>query len=190
MVMALCNPVSCFAYSEQQIIAMFEKTCAEMNVPLELAIAIAYTESRLNPYALNVAGASYYLSKEKAIQAAKQAQAAGKSFDVGLMQVNSQWLTKFKINIETAFNPAANIKLGVWILSQEIASHGLTWKAIARYHSPANERGLRYANLILKQLTQNDISQQFAIEHSGSPLKAFPNNSMTIHSQENYQEKQ
>ena len=35
--------------------------------------------------------------------------------------------------------------MGCWILKQEINRHGLTWKAVGRYHSPTDWRAAHYA---------------------------------------------
>jgi hypothetical protein len=38
--------------------------------------------------------------------------------------------------------------LGAWILKQEIARYGETWKAIGAYHSPNETKGRRYAEMV------------------------------------------
>lgn len=173
---------NCFADDRKVIRAVFARACAEMNMSLDLALAIAYTESGLNPNALNIAGRSFNLSREKAIQAAKEAQASGKSFDIGIMQINCQWLAKFNTDIETAFDILINIKLGLWILKQEIAVHGLTWQAVARYHSPNQARGLAYARAVIERLQSQSSIQLTAAQsnparpvsgrYAAAPLKA------------------
>ncbi|MDR1397145.1 MAG: lytic transglycosylase domain-containing protein [Desulfarculales bacterium] len=152
--------------------AVFVRACKEMNMPLDLALAIADTESGLNPNALNIAGRSFNLSRGKAIQAAQEAQAAGKSFDIGIMQINCQWLAKFDTDIETAFDILINIKLGLWILKQEIAAHGFTWKAVARYHSPDENRGLAYARTVIRRLKPHASVQL-------NPARPIPKNAST-----------
>lgn len=58
--------------------------------PAPLVEAIARQESGLNPLAVNIAGKSYYpATREEAAQLIQRAIAAGQSFDVGKMQINS-----------------------------------------------------------------------------------------------------
>jgi len=114
--------------------------------PPALLNAIGIQESGMNPLAINVAGKSHYpATREEAIKIIREAQAAGKSFDVGLFQVNSWWMKRYGILPESLLDPDINRQWGLFILGQEIARHGLNWKAVAKYHSPDMERGRRYA---------------------------------------------
>lgn len=113
--------------------------------------AIARQESGLNPLAVNIAGRSYYpTTREEAEQLIQRAVAAGKSFDVGKMQVNSWWMERYGIDPVSLLDPATNERWGKWILTEEIARHGLNWKAVGKYHSPDLERGRRYAWLVYR----------------------------------------
>jgi len=85
---------------------------------------------------------------------AKQADAEGRSFDSGIMQVNNFWLKKYGIPLEAAFDPLANIYLGSWILKQEIDRHGQTWGAVGAYHSPNEARGGKYAEMVKEALNK------------------------------------
>ena len=119
---------------------------ASSSAPPALVQAISRQESGLNPMAVNVAGVSHYpASIEEAEAIITAAQRAGKSFDVGTMQINSWWIQKFGIPIRELLDPVTNTRWGSWILSQEIARLGLTWIAVGKYHSPDMERGRRYA---------------------------------------------
>lgn len=75
-------------------------------------------------------------SRSEAYAIADQAYNAGQSFDVGIMQINSYWLKKYRIAIEEVLEPQKNIAMGVWILAREIQRYGLTWQAIGAYHTP------------------------------------------------------
>ena len=119
--------------------------------PSRLVEAIARQESGLNPLAVNVAGKSYYpTTRAEAEAIIRQAQAAGKSFDVGLMQINSWWMERYGIPPASLLDPAVNRVWGEWILTREIARHGLNWKAVGKYHSPDPERGRQYAWLVYR----------------------------------------
>lgn len=138
--------------------SFFEAAAQEVDVPPELTQAIARVESGGTPYALNVEGRGYFFdSKEEALAAASEAQAAGKSFDSGVMQINNWWLKRYDIPLEAVFDPAANILLGSWILRQELDRHGDTWTAVARYHSPNTDRGNQYVARVRRALERGTV---------------------------------
>ena len=119
---------------------------AEPGPPAPLVEAIARQESGLNPLAVNVAGKSYYpATREEAERLIREAIAAGKSFDVGKMQINSWWMNRFGIDPVSLLDPDVNEAWGKRILAEEIARHGLNWQAVGKYHSPDSERGRQYA---------------------------------------------
>lgn len=128
---------------------MFQEAAQTWGVPVALTRAIARVESGFSPWALNIEGRGYtFVSKEKALEKAQEAQIANRSFDSGVMQVNSFWLKKYGIPLEAALDPGANIYLGSWILKQEIERHGQTWNAVGAYHSPNEVKSRRYIELI------------------------------------------
>jgi Soluble lytic murein transglycosylase and related regulatory proteins (some contain LysM/invasin domains) len=119
--------------------------------PAPLVEAIARQESGQNPLAINIAGKSFYpATREEAEQLIQKAVAAGQSFDVGILQVNSWWIKKFDIDPVSLLDPATNEEWGKRILAGEIARHGLNWKAVGKYHSPDPERGRQYAWLVYR----------------------------------------
>ena len=122
--------------------------------PPTLLNAIGIQESGMNPFAVNVAGEGHNpATREEALQIIRQAQSAGKSFDVGVFQINSWWMARYNIPPESLLDPAINRQWGMFVLSQEIARHGLNWKAVGKYHSPDVERGRRYAWDIYRHYT-------------------------------------
>lgn len=130
---------------------VFDAPCRKYGVPKALAVAIAMHESSGNPWAVNIAGRSYYPASKA--EALKLIRAAGaRSYDVGLMQVNSQWLRRYRIPLEVALEPRQNTVLGVWILARAIREYGLTWKAVGAYHSPTPARQRQYARLVARHL--------------------------------------
>ena len=137
---------------------MFQEAAETWGVPAALTQAIARVESGLSPWVLNIEGQGYkFDSKEEAVEKAQEAQAAGRSFDSGVMQVNSIWLKKYGIPMEAAFDPLANITLGSWILKQEINRRGLNWDAVGAYHSPDVDQGRKYAEMVRKALDQGPV---------------------------------
>jgi hypothetical protein len=95
--------------------------------------------------------------------------AAGKSFDSGVMQINSQWLSRFHIPLDAVFDPEANIWLGGWILSQNIRQHGNLKTAVARYHSTEEARGNSYVRLVEAALAQQ--TGRFALQPAAEQPK-------------------
>lgn len=147
------------ARAEQLPLAsMFEEAARTWGVPAEWTQAIAHVESGLSPWALNIEGKGLrFDSKEKALKKAKEAEAEGRSFDSGVMQVNNFWLKKYGIPLEAALDPLANIYLGSWILKQEIYRHGQTWNAVGAYHSPNEDRGRKYAEMVKDALGKGPV---------------------------------
>lgn len=140
--------------------SMFKEVAAYWNIPQEWAEAIAMAESRQHPWTLNIEGVGYYFeTKEQVLAAAEEAWAAGQSFDVGLMQINSFWLKKYNIPLEAVFDPLANIYMGGYVLKEEIKQHGLTAQAIDAYHSPNPDRARRYAETVLSLLENPQTGQ-------------------------------
>lgn len=137
---------------------MFQEAAQTWGVPVALTRAIARVESGFSPWALNIEGRGYtFASKEKALEKGQQAQNANRSFDSGLMQVNSFWLKKYGIPLEAALDPGANIFLGSWILKQEIERQGQTWNAVGAYHSPDEARSRRYIELVKAALEKGPV---------------------------------
>ena len=104
-----------------------------------LIAAIIKTESNYNPKAVNI-------------------NVSG-SEDVGLMQINSEWLpriAKLGYDRESLFNPCINIIVGTWVLAQEIRRFGYTWSAVGAYNAgPSREQESRraaYAHRVFRNL--------------------------------------
>ena len=167
------------AWAEQiPLVPMFVEAAHAWGVPAAWTQAIAHVESGLSPWALNIEGKGYrFDSKEKALAKAKEAEAEGRSFDSGVMQVNNFWLKKYGIPLEAALDPLANIYLGSWILKQEISRHGESWNAVGAYHSPNEDRGRRYAEMVKDALGKGPVKRSVAKEESGTtqgPVEALP----------------
>ena len=128
---------------------VFDAPCSRYRVPKPLVLAIAKTESGLDPWCVNVAGKDYRPgSRDGALAIIRQARARGLSHAIGLMQINSWWLKHLGISPEAALEPRNNATLGVWILAKEIQRHGYNWKAVGAYHSPTPARQKMYAQVV------------------------------------------
>lgn len=110
-------------------------------LPPTLLIAVARTESQLNPAAVNV-------NRDG-------------SRDVGLMQINSRWwpaLQVIGIRPERLYEPCVSIWVGAWLLADVVAVHGYNWDAVGVYnagdrHTPAAaERRASYARRVALNL--------------------------------------
>lgn len=131
---------------------VFDAPCSRYRVPKRLVIAIAKTESGLDPWCVSVAGKDYRPgSRAGALAIIHQAQARGLSHDIGLMQVNNWWLKHLRIPPEVALEPHNNAMLGVWILANEIQRYGYNWTAVGAYHSPTPSRQRMYAQVVAKK---------------------------------------
>lgn len=142
------------AHAYEKMTDHFEDGCGMWGAPPSLAMAIAKVESDFRPWAINIQGQSYYMSnREGALALIKKAAAQRKSYDVGLMQINSYWLRKFNLNPADVLDPKINIILGCWIISEELKRYGMTWKAIGAYHTPVAknpDRARAYAIKVLR----------------------------------------
>lgn len=158
VVLLLAVPAHASALQERQQVLepLFDAPCIRYQVPKPLALAIARQESGCHPWILNISGRDVRpATREEALRYARWALRAGRSFDVGLMQINSYWFRKYGWPLEQVIDPANNVNIGVWILAQEIQRHGLNWKAVACYHTPLHrnpERGRAYARAVLGHL--------------------------------------
>ncbi|WP_269503976.1 lytic transglycosylase domain-containing protein [Burkholderia sp. IMCC1007] len=75
--------------------------------------------------------------------------------DIGLMQINSRWLTalsRFGVSRAGLYDRCTNAYVGAWILSQNIRRLGLTWGAIGAYNAGAHEKRIAYARRVYREL--------------------------------------
>ncbi|WP_319761225.1 lytic transglycosylase domain-containing protein [Maridesulfovibrio sp.] len=133
---------------------LFGQVADEFSLQPEILNAIADHESGNNPWALNIEGRSVYPdSREAALAIIEKNQ--GRSYDVGLMQVNSYWIRKFGLTPAEALEPEGNLRLGAWILRYCLDRYGYNWRAIGAYHtgSPSNlpGRARAYAVKVMKK---------------------------------------
>lgn len=97
-------------YSAAAILALASQ-CAPTVAP-ETVLAIIRTESRGDPFALNVNGGQQPKRQINAADAATTAQryvAAGYSVDLGLGQINSRNMRWLGLTWETVFDPCTNV---------------------------------------------------------------------------------
>lgn len=113
----------------------YELASARYRVPAALLRAIAQQESGGNPAARNVN--------------------RNGSVDLGLMQINSQWLPvlgRHGIGPEDLWDPCVSVLVGAWILSNNFGRMGYTLQALGAYNSSQPEQRVRYARQVLRRL--------------------------------------
>ena len=118
-------------------------------------MAIARQESDCNPLVINIAGRDYHpKSSQEALALIREARMRKQGYDLGLMQINSEWLERLGIDPALLLAPNNNIFMGASILAGEIKKRGFGWEAIGHYHSPKSARALAYARKIKGHLLQ------------------------------------
>lgn len=93
--------------------------CAPAVHPTTLQ-AVVRTESGFNPYAIGVVGGRLVrqpTSRDEAVATARALEAQGWNFSMGLGQVNRTNLARYGLDLESAFDPCANLRAGAAILS-------------------------------------------------------------------------
>lgn len=117
----------------------FDDASVRYDVPVRLLESIARVESRMNPAAINTNGDG--------------------SSDIGLMQINTGWLpvlSRYGISRKGLWDPCTNVRVGAWIMSQNIATYGYTWEAIGAYNARSPEKRKRYANLVFAEVSKRE----------------------------------
>lgn len=152
---------------------IFARYCEGTKVPRELAKAVARQESGMNPLSINIEGQDYTpKNREEAAALIQKAEAKKLSYDVGLMQINSQWTRQWKMDPLKLLDPETNVRLGVKLLHNEIDKHGLNWRAVGKYHSPDPLRGMHYAGMVSRRV-RGDSRLKSAITNPVMPDDAI-----------------
>jgi soluble lytic murein transglycosylase-like protein len=110
----------------------FTSASLHFGIEKRLLVAIAKTESSLDPNAMG--------PKNK-----------NGSYDMGMMQINSWWLSKlskYGIAVKDLMGACTNIHVGAWILAQNISTHGATWKAVGAYNASTTSKQVIYVSRV------------------------------------------
>lgn len=133
--------------------SLFDYPCRKFGIPKAVALAIARQESDGNPLVINIRGKDVYpRSVDEAVAIAEACEARQLSYDVGLMQINSYWIRKYRIPLRMLFNLKNNIYMGVFIMHQNVKRLGFNWRGIAAYHSMTPWRNEDYQRRIRRHL--------------------------------------
>ena len=115
--------------------ACWEDAATRYQVNSAVLVAIAKTESGLNPLATN--------------------RNRNGSRDIGLMQINSAWrpaLAVHGIREHDLFDACTSIHVGAWVLAQNIRRLGHTWDAVGAYNATSPSLRKAYIDKVKKHL--------------------------------------
>lgn len=154
----------------------FKEAAQKYQLNEYLLKAIALHESGMNPRANNTANFD-------------------DSEDIGIMQINSWWLSnslkKYGITRSRLWDPCLNIHTGAWILAQEVQKHGRGWEAIGYYNARTDWKRARYIGLIKASLsrvyTTYGIASYNALDPT-APISAPPTKAASFQQQHKWGE--
>lgn len=112
----------------------FTQAATRFGVDKQILVAIAQTESSLNPAVIGPRNRNG-------------------TYDIGIMQINSAWLptlNKLGIQERDLQGACTNIHVGAWILAKNIGRHGATWKAVGAYNASTPAKQVVYVNKVLR----------------------------------------
>ncbi|MFT5534235.1 MAG: soluble lytic murein transglycosylase-like protein [Burkholderiaceae bacterium] len=115
--------------------ACWQEAAQRYSVNPAILVAIARTESSMNPNAIN--------------------RNRNGSYDLGLMQINSRWfplLRQYGISEQQLRDPCTSIHVGAWILSQNMQRLGNSWDAVGAYNSSQPAQRAAYAQRVYRNL--------------------------------------
>lgn len=131
-ILAVAGVVGAAAFASPALADCYANAAERYGINVTLLRAISFVESRHVPDAVG--------------------QNTNGTEDLCAMQINSWWLDKLEpygITRERLLTDHCTcVNTGAWILAQEIARHGATWRAVARYHSPNEDRGRAYSHKV------------------------------------------
>jgi hypothetical protein len=114
---------------------MLEYASSQAGIPMDLLAAVAWAESKMLPYAVNVRGKAYYFtSREQALKMLRGIETD--DMDIGLFQVNYRlWGKPLGLSKEDLLHSRTCAIIGAMILKYNLQRHKDPWVAIGRYHS-------------------------------------------------------
>ncbi len=139
----------------------FEEAGKKYGINPGLLQSIAKVESGLNAKAVNV-------NKNG-------------STDLGVMQVNSAWIEKLKLNRkELLSDPCYNVMTGAGILKGCIDKWGYTWQAVGCYNATSNDKKIGYSWKIYRVLKKEGLRKRKAA-NQGEPSPGSNNKDQSLH---------
>jgi soluble lytic murein transglycosylase-like protein len=126
---------------------------SQMGISVDLLAAVAWAESKMLPYALNVQGKAYYCtSRKQALRMLGEIETG--NVDIGLLQVNYRlWGKPLGLQKEDLLDSKVCAIIGAMILTYNLQRHRDPWVAIGRYHSGNMKRMKAYQTKVSRGLT-------------------------------------
>jgi hypothetical protein len=112
-----------------------EYASRQAGIPVELLAAVAWAETTIFPYAINLRGKTYYFtSRTQALKALKRIKTG--DVDIGLFQVNYRlWAEPLGLKKEDLLDTRVCAIMGAMILKYNLQRYHDPWVAVGRYHS-------------------------------------------------------
>jgi hypothetical protein len=131
---------------------VLEYVSSQMGISTDLLAAVAWAESKMLPYAINVKGKAYYFtSREQALKALKEFKTD--NVDIGLFQVNYPfWGAPLGLEKENLLDTRVCAIIAAMILKYNLQRHRDPWVAIGRYHSGDIHRMKAYQTKVSRGL--------------------------------------
>lgn len=140
-------------------IADLYTTCGPWVHPDTISAVVA-VESHGNPWAIGTPhGAIFSRTRVQAERALDRALRAESSVDIGLMQINSQWLPKLRIPADALLDPCTNVRVGAAILARNFVAASRPGRthlqaliaALSMFNSGSQTSARSYAMSVLRQ---------------------------------------
>ncbi|MBN1254279.1 MAG: transglycosylase SLT domain-containing protein [Deltaproteobacteria bacterium] len=131
---------------------VLEYVSSQIGISTDLLAAVAWAESKMLPYAINVRGKAYYFtSREQALKALDEFKTD--EVDIGLFQVNYPlWGAPLRLKKENLLDTRVCAIIAAMILKYNLQRHRDPWVAIGRYHSGDIDRMKAYQTKVSRGL--------------------------------------
>jgi hypothetical protein len=131
---------------------VLEYASSQVGIAVDLLAAVAWAESKMLPYAINVKGKTYHFtSKERALKVLRGLETD--DMDIGLFQVNYRlWGEPLGLHKEDLLNSRVCAIMAAMILKYNLQIHSDPWVAIGKYHSRDMTRMRAYQTKVSRGL--------------------------------------
>jgi hypothetical protein len=149
---------------------VLEYASSQAGIPVDLLAAVAWAETTIFPYAINVRGKTYYFtSRAQALKALNGIKTG--DVDIGLFQVNYRlWAEPLGLKKEDLLDTRVCALMGALILKYNLQRHRDPWVAIGRYHSGDMSRMRAYQTKVSRGL---EIIRTLSTKGEGTKLSGM-----------------